>query len=128
MGLLSHSQVLTHSTPEKGYYISNVAGCPWAYQVRPETVGEYTGLKDENGKEIFEGDILRPSAYKKWKDVRFTCEVSFDNGCFIFRRNGGLIQKFNPLFKSLELGSQAGNAYEVVGNIYENPKMLEGKA
>ncbi|HAB9782976.1 TPA_asm: hypothetical protein GYW67_14880, partial [Listeria monocytogenes] len=36
-----------------GSYISNSAGAPFAYKVRPETVGQFTGLTDKNGKKIF---------------------------------------------------------------------------
>jgi hypothetical protein len=95
-----------------GYYISNRAGFPFAYPVRPETVGQYTGLKDRNGTEIFEGDLLfdkdeltRPFIVK-WDDEWAQFYVDCGGGSTDF------------LWKWANL--------EVIGNIYANPELLEG--
>lgn len=90
--------------------------------VLPETVCEFTGLLDKNGKKIFEGDVVTPSAYKNttsenWKI--FKCEVIFYKGMFCLKPNKKYIDGYNPLYKSLDGAIKAGNAYEIIGNIHD---------
>ncbi|MEC1543088.1 YopX family protein [Bacillus halotolerans] len=98
---------------DPGSYISNKAGVPFAYRVRPETVGQYTGLKDKNGREIYEGDIVIDKRLN-------SAEVVFDDGCFcVIGYLGDL--RTHPIRDSLFCGER----FEVIGNIYENPELLE---
>lgn len=76
---------------------------------------QYTGLKDKNGKEIYEGDILL--YLKKSKRI-----VSYKNGAFIrYYGNYNIYLLYDSL---IENGCLVD--YEVIGNIYENPELLEG--
>lgn len=76
---------------------------------------QYTGIKDKNGKEIYEGDIA--IANLKYFDIKNKkCKVIFKNGSF------GLQYGYcDDYFKSF----LAWDDYEVIGNIYENPELLE---
>lgn len=70
---------------------------------------QYTGLKDKNGKEIYEGDIIN-----KDNNSPYSYEVFFDNGCFFVKTiNYGL--KRLGFFVDIE----------VIGNIYENTELLK---
>ena len=93
-------------SPKKGF----VKECPFIIQ-------QYTGLKDKNGKEIYEVDIVkfRYEAYEH--DVRECIgEVYFEDGIFFFDRKQSFAMNDSNFFES---------SLEVIGNIFENPELLK---
>ena len=130
-----------------------VEGCEWddsnewfnlgiSAKVVPETIGQYTGLTDKNGKKIFEGDIIRyadlydyncylesienPEVYDNidlgniWTidEVVYGIKVgypAFDLNKHDFETNG-----------LSELSESGQYFYEVIGNIHDNPELLKG--
>ena len=82
-------------------------------QVKRETVGQFTGLRDINGKDISEGDILDVS----YADEESYLEVRFVRGVFAFLWNGDLDDEFPCNAPTHEWA-------KVIGNIYDNPELL----
>ena len=87
-------------------------------QVDPETVGEYTGLTDKNGKKIFEGDILKFDYIGKNLGVNGISLCEFENGKF------GVKWGYYKEFVCLD--GFANTTLEVIGNIHDNPELLKG--
>lgn len=92
--------VLAFNTDNSTYVVTDLS-------VEEETIGQFTGLYDKNGTDIYEGDILRNESCKGI--------VVYKNGAFV-----------------LDLGKSCGCVYLfcldsllVVGNIYDNPELLK---
>lgn len=86
--------------------------------VIPSTVGQYTGLTDKNGKKIFEGDII-DTPDRLVKVVWFEGNAQFD---LHFIRYKDDVTTTN--FKGIHMRDL--KEYEVIGNIHDNPELLEG--
>lgn len=89
------------------------------YNISEVTLMQYTGLKDKNGVEIYEGDIITVTTNHvadldpKYPEKTTTVEVRCENAVWWF---GDMTMIYTPL-KNAKL--------EVIGNIYENPELLE---
>lgn len=122
--------------------ISGVAELPL---IRPETVGQYTGLQDKNGQRIFEGDIVRYNTFDG-----FDCYSVVKIGEYTQDGSGGEYNGQNCLGVYVEVDSftcpdwadndptyfskyleqqnltEVSAECEIIGNIHDNPELLEG--
>ncbi len=110
-GLLARSAGLPGQV-DKGLYISNTTGSPYAYQVIPRSIGEYTGLKDSNGAKIYEGDIIT--------NYHGDIQVVEYSGC---QWSARLIKRKTSFWPAQYLHSEY-MVWEVIGNTYDNLEMI----
>lgn len=91
------------------------------YLVDPETVCEYTGLTDKNGRKIFENDFVSCRKYIGGNWVEYCIErgyVEMKHGAFGLHRNQGYYRPFKDWLEDYE--------YEVIDNIFDNSELLKG--
>lgn len=78
------------------------------YDVHPESVGQFTGLHDKNGNEIYEGDVIQLGSIK----------------AKIFWHNGSFHIGLNPNEGANVFNQERASRFEIIGNIYQNPELL----
>lgn len=97
-------------------------------RVDPETVGQYTGLTDKNGRKIFEGDIVAGTAYSsEWIGVIVWIDEIATFGARYFHRTDPTAWQNSSILTAVSRHRQDKFAAQVIGNIYDNPELLEVK-
>ena len=95
------------------------------YEVHVESVGEYTALKDKNGKDIYEGDMV--SAIYEWESYHpdsedYDTKTAINKGEVIFDNGQWKVKgEIMPLYK------WDNKTLEIIGDIYTTPELLTNK-
>ena len=110
----------------------NDQGTTGGNEVIPETVGQYTGLTDKNGRRILEGDILQGEQYPFNSDGEYNyfAEVCYwDNapefGIYIFKNPKANIRGISE-GNTCDMQDWESIDWEIIGNIYDNPELMKG--
>lgn len=99
------------------WYISNKAGRPFAYDVRPKTLCQFTGLCDKNGKKIWENDILMAHLDESYpEDVTYKT-IEWGVAGWVGHETGSTDREYLDEFDT--------EHFEVVGNIFDNKELLQ---
>lgn len=95
---------------------------PIPFEVRPSTVGQYTGLMDKNDKPIFEGDVVQ------WHERQFDGKDVPVCDAVVYEEGGFAVSAYflsNWLLDSIHGNIQLSDV-EIIGNIYDNPELIGG--
>lgn len=111
--------VIDNNEKQQHFIFQNKA---FEFEVVPETVGQYTGITDDNGKKIFEGDILGITNDDPDYDYITKVYLDCDTLCVDVQ---GQDYDYTSIGFAIEIWDDECDQVEVIGNIYDNPELLE---
>lgn len=92
------------------------------FEVDPETVGQYTGITDDDGKKIFEGDILGITNDDPDYDYKTKVYLDCDTLCVDVQ---GQDYDYTSIGFAIEIWDDECDQVKIIGNIYDKPELLE---
>ena len=113
-GLLSHNKDVDS---DYEWFISNKAGKPFAFGAIEKSIGQFTGLYDKNGKEIFEGDVLEAGM-----ELAMIFEVYWKDGGFRYKNTD---ESVDISFSGHNHLHSILSRFHVIGNVFENPDLVK---
>lgn len=108
------SYIFEQSEVNKGIDLGGYLGCCQMREVYPKTVSEFLEVEDKNRKRIFEGDVIRKTNEGRHAKIFVAC------------RHCGFPKKEEVYYGPFEHFTESID-YEVLGNKWDNPELLEGK-
>ena len=105
---------------------------PWFANVDPATVGQFTGLLDKNGKEIYEGDIITADCYPFFSDGKpnYVAVVEWNDcgfAAFLELHKDSDARGISVGCPVMYFDSDNAAEFEIIGNIHDNPELLKEK-
>lgn len=92
---------------------------PEDFEVEPESIGQYTGLKDRDGKKIYNGDIIR-FPYKRLKS-----DLTFDAPTMLEGEVAENMFGHHVIFETFSYHIENATHGEIIGNIHDNPELAK---